>query len=57
VYYSVRYVSKYISQAQEYYNADKDSAAKEALLNAEALLREADEDWAADKVHYYTRFM
>lgn len=57
VYYKVPYVAKYIAQAQEFYNDDRDQEARKALENAEALLREAGEGWAADKVAYYLRFL
>lgn len=57
VYYEVKYVARYIAKAQELYNDDDDSGARSALEDAVALLRAAGEDWAADKVEYYTRFM
>lgn len=57
VMYEVKYVAYYISKAQELYNSDKDYEAREALENAAALLRQAGEEWAAQKVEYYLRFM
>ncbi len=57
VYYKVDYVARYIAQAQEYYNDDRDDEARKALENAVALLLEAGQDWAAQKVAYYLKFM
>ena len=57
VYYKVDYVARYIALAQEYYNDDRDDEARKALENAVALLLEAGQDWAAQKVEYYLRFM
>ena len=57
VYYKVDYVARYIAQAQEYYNDDRDDEARKALENVVALLLEAGQDWAAQKVAYYLKFM
>lgn len=57
VYYEVKYVARTIAKAQQLYDANKDREAREELENAAALLRAAGEDWAANKVEYYTRFM
>lgn len=57
VYYSVKYVSYYIGKAQEAYDMDRDSEARSALESAIDLLNAAGEDWAANKVAYYLRFM
>lgn len=56
VFYSVENVAYFIYKAQDLYDDDNDSAAREALEDAVALLRAAGEDWAANKVQYYTRF-
>lgn len=48
--------SPYIERAQDYYNADKDSAARESLLDAVAILKAHGEDSGANKVAYYLRF-
>ena len=57
VYYKVDYVARYIAQAQEYYNDDRDDEARKALENAVALLLESGQDWVAQKVAYYLKFM
>lgn len=57
VYYKVPYLARTIAKAQQLYDADKDSEAREQLDNAVAMLRAAGEDWAADKVEDYKRFM
>lgn len=57
VLYEVKYVSGRISKAQQLYDSGDDYGAAEALRDAAALLREAGENWAAEKVEYYLRFM
>jgi len=57
VYYEVEYVAYYIGKAQSLYNSGNDSEARECLESAVDLLRAAGEDWAANKVEYYERFM
>lgn len=48
--------SYYVLKAQEAYNADRDSAARESLLDAVAVCAKAGENNAAGKIQYYLRF-
>lgn len=48
--------SPYIERAQDYYNADKDSAAREALLDAIAVCAAAGENNAAGKIQAYLKY-
>ena len=49
-------VSHYIYKAADYGEANKDSAARECLLDAIAVARQNGEDNAAGKIQYYLRF-
>lgn len=46
----------YIEKAQDYYDHDKDAAAKECLLDAVAVCKAKHEYNVANKINYYTRF-
>ena len=49
-------VSRYIYKAEDYGNANKDSQARESLIDAIAVARQHGEDNAAGKIQYYLRF-
>lgn len=48
--------ASYVKKAQEYYDADKDPAARSALQDAVAVCEAAGEYNAANKISYYLRF-
>lgn len=48
--------SYYVNKAQDYYDADKFSSARESLYDAIAVCLSKGEDSAAGKIQYYLRF-
>ena len=48
--------SYYVLKAQEAYDKDRDSVARESLKDASAVCAAAGEDNAAGKIQYYLRF-
>ena len=48
--------SRYIEKAQGYYDQDRDSEARECLLDAIAVFKANGEYSAANKIEYYLRF-
>lgn len=48
--------SHYVEKAQDYYNDERWSDARESLLDAIAVCAAADEENAVAKIQYYLRF-